>query len=96
MGTSFTGEVSSDRLTSYPGGGENHLSAKRHGNRRLAPTLWALWPAKDKLFRYESNKTFSIYYQHEGGNLCDRRDFDCCCQDALICQRIKGKVTSAI
>ena len=45
--TSFTGEVSSDRLTSCPWVGENHLSAKRHGNRRLTPTLWALWPEKD-------------------------------------------------
>ena len=49
MGTSYTGEVSSDRLTSYPGGGENHLSATCHGNRRLTATLWALWPKKDKL-----------------------------------------------
>ena len=46
MGTSFTWEVSSDRLTSCPGDGESHLSAKRHRNRRLAPTLWALWPEK--------------------------------------------------
>ena len=47
MGTSFTGEVSSNRLTSCPGGGEMQLSAKRHGNLRLAPTLWALWSEKD-------------------------------------------------
>ena len=38
MGTSFTEEVSSDRLTSCPGDGESHLSAKGHRNRRLAPT----------------------------------------------------------
>ena len=50
MGTSFIGEVSSDRLTSCPGHGENHLSAKRHGNRSLAPTLWALWPKKTNFF----------------------------------------------
>ena len=30
VGISFTGEVSSDRLMSCPGGGESHLSAKRH------------------------------------------------------------------
>ena len=46
MGTSFTGEVSSDRLTSCPGAGERHLSAKRHRDWRLAATLWALWPEK--------------------------------------------------
>ena len=48
MGTSFTVEVSIDKLTSCPEFGESHLSAKRYGNRRLAPTLWALWPEKDK------------------------------------------------
>ena len=47
MGTSFTGEVSSDRLMSCPDGGESNLYAYRHGNRRLAPTLW---PEKDKLW----------------------------------------------
>ena len=45
MGTSFTGEVSSDRLT-----GESHLSAKRHINWRLALTLWALWLEKTNLY----------------------------------------------
>ena len=56
MDTSFTGEVSSDRLTSCPGGGESYLSAKRHRNRRLAPTLWALWPEKTKTnLDYQSN-----------------------------------------
>ena len=49
MGTSFIGEVSSDRLMSCPEGVENHLSAKRHGNRSLALTLCALWSKKDKL-----------------------------------------------
>ena len=62
MGTSFTGEVSSDRLTSCPGGGENHLSAKRHGNRRFAPTLWALWPEKDKLSFSSFDRKF--YHRH--------------------------------
>ena len=28
---------------------ESHLSAKRHGNQRLAPTLWALQLEKDKI-----------------------------------------------
>ena len=30
VGSSFTGEFSSDKLTSCPGGGEGSLSAKRH------------------------------------------------------------------
>ena len=47
MGTSCTVEVSSDRLTSCPEGGENNLSAKRQGNWRLVLTLW---PEKDKTF----------------------------------------------
>ena len=42
MGTSFTGEVSSDRLTSCPGDGESHLSAEHHRIRRLALTFKAL------------------------------------------------------
>ena len=46
MGTSFTVQVSSDRLMSCPVDGESHLSAKRHRNWRLAPTLWALWLEK--------------------------------------------------
>ena len=49
MGTSFTGEVFSDRLTSCPEIGESHLSAKRHRNQKLATTLWALvMTRKDK------------------------------------------------
>ena len=40
MGTSFTWEVSSDGLTSCPGDGPSHLSAKCHRIRRLALTLW--------------------------------------------------------
>ena len=39
LGTNFTGEVYSDRLTSCPKDVESHLSAKCHRNRRLALTL---------------------------------------------------------
>ena len=52
MGTSFTGEVSSDRLTSCRGDGESLLSAKHHRNLRLAPTLRALWLEKTKTYVY--------------------------------------------
>ena len=71
MGTSFTGEVSSDRLTSCPGDGENHLSAKRHRNRILAPTLWALWPKKTTVTHPSTNQGRSCLtpaYQEVGRN----------------------------
>ena len=49
VGTNFTKEVSSDRLTSCPGDGFSLLSAKHNGNQRLTLTLLVLWFVKAPL-----------------------------------------------
>ena len=55
--------VSNDRLTSFPGDGKSHLSAKRHRNWKLVPTSWALWLEKDKLLiTVKKKKYFDICY----------------------------------
>ena len=46
VGTTFTREISSDRLTSCPGEDESHLSAKRYDKMRLAVTFSTSWLEK--------------------------------------------------
>ena len=68
MGTSFTAEVSRDRLTSCPENGESHLSAKRQGNLRLAPTLWVSWLEKDKFilcYKYMLYELFEYIFRED-------------------------------
>ena len=67
MGTSFTGEISNNRLTSFTKAVESHLYAKCQRNQRLTQTLLALDMAqkekkkkKDKKHSVNADTSMSV------------------------------------